>query len=96
MNQGYSLKNIEVNVFRVNLADMIAFDRASFGKNISTSIKKKLKIESKWSLIRLGNCLFENKKSNIKVGTAKNLNKGKYPFFTSGESIFNFNKYKIE
>jgi type I restriction enzyme M protein len=34
-------KSLKNNVFRVNLTDMIAFDRVSFGKNISTAIKKK-------------------------------------------------------
>jgi type I restriction enzyme M protein len=46
-------KSLRDNVFRVNLTDMIAFDRVSFGKNISTAIKKKLKIESKWDIVKL-------------------------------------------
>jgi restriction endonuclease S subunit len=38
----------------VRLVDMLTFDRESFAKNISTTVKKKVKIESKWDLVRLG------------------------------------------
>jgi type I restriction enzyme M protein len=42
------------NVSRHNLVDMMTFDRVEFEKNISLSIKKKVKIESKWELKKLG------------------------------------------
>jgi type I restriction enzyme M protein len=88
-----TLKN---NISRVRLVDMLTFDRDSFAKNISPAVKKKVKIESRWELVRLGDFLFENDKSNIKVGTVKDLNNGNYPFFTSGESVFQFDKYLVD
>ena len=45
-----SLKN---NISRVRLVDMLTFDRESFAKNISTAVKKKVRIESKWEEKRL-------------------------------------------
>lgn len=42
------------NVSRHNLVDMMTFDRVEFEKNISLSIKKKLKIESKWEQVKIG------------------------------------------
>jgi len=45
-----SFKN---NISRVRLVDMITFDRAGFAKNISTAVKKKVKIESKWEVVKL-------------------------------------------
>lgn len=45
---------MQKNVSRHNLVDMLTFDRVEFEKNISTSVKKKVKIESKWELVRIG------------------------------------------
>ncbi|WP_088418811.1 restriction endonuclease subunit S [Flavobacterium covae] len=42
------------NVSRHNLVDMMTFDRVEFEKNISLSVKKKVKIESKFDLIKIG------------------------------------------
>lgn len=42
------------NVSRHDLVDMLTFDRADFEKNISLSVKKKVKIESKWDIVKLG------------------------------------------
>jgi len=42
------------NVSRHNLVDMMTFDRVEFEKNISLSVKKKVKIESRWELVKLG------------------------------------------
>lgn len=42
------------NVTRHNLVDMLTFDRVDFEKNISLSVKKKVKIESKYDLVRIG------------------------------------------
>lgn len=41
------------NVSRHNLVDMLTFDRVEFEKNISLSVKKKVKIESKWEIFKL-------------------------------------------
>jgi len=45
-----SLKN---NISRVNLVDMLNFDRANFEKNISMAVKKKVTIETKWDTVTL-------------------------------------------
>ena len=47
------------NVSRHNLVDMMTFDRVEFEKNISLSVKKKVKIESKWELKKLGDFKIE-------------------------------------
>lgn len=44
---------LQKNITRHKLVDMLTFDRVDFEKNISTSIKKKVKIESKWEILRL-------------------------------------------
>lgn len=46
--------NLEKYITRIDLIDMLSFDRAEFEKNISLSVKKKLKIESKWEMIKIG------------------------------------------
>ena len=44
---------LQKNIFRVDLVDMMPFDRADFEKTINTKIKRKLKIQTKWPLIPL-------------------------------------------
>lgn len=43
---------MQSNITRHNLVDMMTFDRVEFEKNISLSVKKKVKIESRWELKR--------------------------------------------
>lgn len=47
-------ENLKDNVSYINLLDMLTFDRAEFNKEFKLSVKKKVKIESKWELKRLG------------------------------------------
>lgn len=44
---------MQQNVTRHSLVDMLTFDRVEFEKNISLSVKKKVKIESKWEIVKL-------------------------------------------
>ncbi len=44
---------LQKNISRHNLIDMMTFDRVEFEKNISLSVKKKVKIESKWDVYKL-------------------------------------------
>ena len=44
---------------------------------------------------KIGDIIVEKQKSNIQVGEAKNV-EGNYPFFTSGDSILEWNDYLIE
>lgn len=46
-------ENLQQNLSYHNLVDMFAFDRVDFEKTISLSVKKKVKIESKWELHKL-------------------------------------------
>lgn len=84
------------NVSRHNLVDMMTFDRVEFEKNISLSVKKKVRFESKYNLIRIGDILNEQPKSKIQVGTAKDIKNGAYPFYTSGESILAHNHFLVD
>ena len=63
--------SMQNNVTRHNLADMLTFDRVDFEKEISLSVKKKVKIESKWEVVNIGDV------SKVKNGFA----------FKSGEYV---------
>lgn len=75
-------KNLENNISYVDLLDMIAFDRADFDKSISLSIKKKVKIESKWEQILVSNALQKVKGNTTKIEKFNIKEKGKYPVIT--------------
>jgi len=47
-------ESLKDNVFYANLIDMLTFDREKFDKSISLVVKKKIKIQSKWNLAKLG------------------------------------------
>jgi type I restriction enzyme M protein len=47
-------ESLQKNISRADLVDMLTFDRVDFEKNISLSAKKKIKIESRWNIVRLG------------------------------------------
>ena len=80
------------NVTRHNLIDMLTFDRVEFEKNISLSIKKKVKIESKWEIKRISEL--------CEVGRGRVINKkeieqnvGEYPVYssqTSNDGVFGY------
>ena len=46
-------ESLKENVSYIDLVDMMQFDRVSFEKNISLSVKKKVKIESRWEVVKL-------------------------------------------
>lgn len=79
-----------------NLEEMIDFTKTDFDKTINLVPNKKITFNSKWELVRIGDMIIENVKSKIKVRDAKDIQKGKYPFFTSGIKVLNFNKYLVE
>ncbi len=63
-----SLKN---NVSRHNLVDMLTFDRIDFEKTISLSIKKKIKLDSKWGQTKLEEVsLFLKRGKSAKYGNS--------------------------
>ncbi|WP_445715519.1 restriction endonuclease subunit S [Flavobacterium sp.] len=92
-------EEMQNNVSRHNLVDMLTFDRVEFEKNISLSVKKKVKIESKWEIIRVSDI--------CEIGRGRVINKkeieenfGEYPVYssqTSNDGIFGFlNSYDFE
>ena len=46
-------KNLKDNVSYIDLLDMLTFDRAEFHKELKLSVKKKVKIESRWEIVKL-------------------------------------------
>lgn len=45
--------SMQDNVTRASLVDLLTFDRVDFEKTILTSIKKKIKISTKWKLVKI-------------------------------------------
>jgi type I restriction enzyme M protein len=73
-------KSLKKNISYVDLVDMMSFDRVHFEKNISFNVKKKVKIESKWSIVKLG--------ENIEILDTKRIplserdrRSGSYPYY---------------
>ncbi len=46
-------ESLKQNVAYIDLVDMMTYDRVDFEKNISLNIKKKVKIESKWNIVKI-------------------------------------------
>jgi type I restriction enzyme M protein len=68
------------NISRHNLVDMLTFDKVDFEKNISLSLKKKVKIESKWSVVKLGD-IVENLDNKRVPLSQRDRVKGQYPYY---------------
>ncbi len=78
-------ETLKENVSKVNLLDMMTFDRADFEKVINTKAKKKVKIESKWQTLTIKNI------ATVDYGTRiiKKNNVGKkYPVYGGGGETF--------
>ncbi len=84
-----SMKN---NVSRHDLVDMLTFDRVDFEKSISLSLKKKIKMESKWKTEKL------NELAEIKGGNGfpkeyqNNKNTEDVPFYKVSDMNTGINK----
>ena len=79
-------ESLKENISYMNLVDMMDFSRMDFDKFISLNAKKKIKIESRWDIVKIGDVIYENQKSKIQVGIAKEIKNGKYKFFTASTS----------
>lgn len=81
------------NVSRHNLVDMMTFDRVDFEKNISLSVKKKVKIESKYDLVRIGDLSKE-------IINGSTPSKNEFKFWDKKEinwlTVADFNSDKLE
>lgn len=76
---------LKENVSRLDLLDMIAFDRADFVKVINTQAKQRLNIATKWNIVRAGDVI------DVEYGTRivrrENVGK-KYPVYGGGDETF--------
>jgi len=85
---------LEKHIFRMNLVDMMTFDRVDFEKNISLAIKKKVKVESKWEIIRLeAMCDIYQPKT---ITSQEIQNNGMYKVFGANGIIGFYDKYNHE
>jgi type I restriction enzyme M protein len=85
-------KNLQKHITELDLVDMITLDRVVFEKNISLSVKKKIKIDTKYPLVPLGNLIAVNYGERI---TIKNSSGTRYPVYGGGGETFrteNFNR----
>jgi len=41
------------HIFKTKLSDLLTFDRTDFEKTISLNLKKKIRIESKWEIVKI-------------------------------------------
>lgn len=105
LNQIHSiLKTLEpktedsYTLFIKDLKYSLDFSRAEFNKaitlNPATSSSKTNHANpfenSKFELVKLGEAINENPKSNIQVNQAKENTSGQFPFYTSGLNIYRF------
>lgn len=82
------------NVSRHDLVDMLTFDRVDFEKNISLSVKKKVKFESKWELKKLGEiCEMYQPKT---ITSQEIQNEGEYKVYGANGIIGFYNKFNHE
>lgn len=86
--------SLENNISRISLVNMLTFNRTTFEKNISTSIKKKVTLESKWQQVRLGDvCKLYQPKT---ITSAKIKHMGPYKVFGANGVIGYFEEYNHE
>ena len=86
-------EKLSKHISRQNLVEMFTFDRVDFEKNISLAVKKKVKIESKWEVVRISDVC------EIEYGTriVRKTEEGKiYPVYGGGGETFKANSYNRE
>jgi len=91
------------------LTQLLDFERPQFGKSISLSVKKKVKIETKWELVKIGNLLksecfvngfafksnnFKNEPSDLTLPVLKIGNISKTNYSVSFPSNTQYHEYK--
>lgn len=77
-----SLKN---NITRLNLIDTLSFDRVDFEKTISLNVKKKVKLESKWEIVKIGDICETSSGGTPLSGTPEYYENGNILWINSGE-----------
>jgi len=86
-------ESLQNHISHARLVDMLTFDRADFEKLVSTNVKKKVTIESKWELVKLGEV------AEINYGTRivrKDEQGSTYPVYGGGGETFKANSYNRE
>jgi len=82
-------------VKQLDLVDILDFNKDKFNPSFNINADVKIDIKSKFGLKNLGGkggFIIENPKSTIQVNSAENNISGKYPFFTSGEEVYKYDK----
>ena len=80
-------ETLQNNISRMNLLDMMTFDRGDFEKVINVKAKKKLKIESKWDNKSISEIVLTIESGSRPAGGVKNNSSGVYSL--GGEHIDN-------
>ncbi|MEN5300250.1 N-6 DNA methylase [Brucella sp. TWI559] len=73
--------SLQNNISRHNLVDMMTFDRDSFDKTLSLSVKKKVEVEGKWPLIKLRSLIVAKGGDTFPKKYQGNKDQKKIPFF---------------
>ncbi len=87
-------EDLKKNISRVDLIDMLTFDRVDFEKTVSTVVKKKIKYSEVWGTEQL---ISLEKITDIKKGksiTSATIIKGKYPVIAGGQKVAYFHNEK--
>ncbi len=87
-------ESLDKNVFRIDLINMMSFDRVNFEKTISLFLKKTLKIKSRWGMVSLGEIseLYQPKT----ITSQEIKQQGKYKVFGANGVIGFYDKYNHE
>ena len=85
-------ESLKENISYMNLVDMMDFSRMDFDKFISLNAKKKIKIESRWDLVKISS-LCEIGRGRVISKKEIESNQGIYPVYssqTSNDGIFGY------
>lgn len=88
-------ESLKDNISKVNLLDMMTFDRADFEKTINLKAKKKIKIESKYSISKVGELVDNLDSQRIPLSKNERIT-GKIPYYGSTGVIDYVEKYIFE
>lgn len=74
-------ENMQSHISRMSLVDMLSFERDTFEKFISTTMKK-VKFSDKWEHVRISSSIDKINGSMTKIPESEILTAGKYPVYT--------------
>ena len=87
------------HIFRASLSDLLTFDRTDFEKTISLNLKKKVKIDSKWEIVKIEDIKKEiinwktPSKNEWKFWDSKDINWFTTPDYTNNINIESTSQY---